>query len=136
MSALIIVVFSMHFTQLNKQLGKQDLGGGQGSGETGLCPQPWEAPPVLRDDVHSFFCSFTHSLSSQSLIHSHSPSFIQKLIYSFIHSFIHPFIHSLYPVNTFEHSHVTSSRKGARKKNSKQNKKVPVFEELTIWWER
>lgn len=129
MSALIIVMFSMHCTQLNKQLGKQDLGGGHGSGRAGLCP-PAMITPFMITPVHSFPYLFIHSLASQSLIHSLSPSFTQISLYSFIHLFIHLSSEDLFskPCDRLQGR--------CQEGRGKQNKRVLAFEKLTVWWGR
>lgn len=110
MSALIIIMFPVHFTQLNKQLGKQARGGVRAQEELLSAPSPGKHPRLafMGASLHlPLLCSFIR-LSRESLIHSLGSSFIQIIIYSSIHLFT-------YPGNIYQQTNVTGLRTGARK---------------------
>lgn len=86
MSALIIIMFPVHFIQQNKQWGKQVRGGDQGSEESVLGLQPLALG--IPNHPHSFFPFFVHSfICSASHWFIHLPPHSSQ--YSYTHSFIH-----------------------------------------------
>lgn len=121
-------MFSMHFTEFNKQAGKQDWGGARAQEGLGSAPsQGGTLSKACHSQAHPFIlsllCSFTHS-PGQVLIEAFTPSLIDSGTHSLIHSFTCP----------------GSTRKAATWRapervpgsSGKESRQPPAFSELTL----